>query len=361
MPDYSDDIWTCNSCGAENPDWNGFCPLCQSGRGGYTNFAEQTHESSSEPGNTQTPSTYTDAAVSIDHGMTSHSPPRIAFSFTDVEGSDHRIATRVETPGGLASALPEGHEEPGDQEDNTPANPTRSEFLDLVDYSEFSQGQTQTATEAFVSIVELDRVLGPLYETARNNPKIGARELQRHVRSSLISYAEDLKGEAKNAPELSASRLVRIKAGHAARVISNNDQSTRLHLKVIADESSDEEGGESSLDESQFNDIFAFRSFLTQSNAFTQLRARTELLFATQSSTSVTGNEVVEVARLHPSSEPLRAGLVYTVEKVVFSRVVRLCEFLGCRNPPLAAGWTRIKVECNVSRIELECFGLRSR
>ncbi|KAH6861288.1 hypothetical protein B0T12DRAFT_391093 [Alternaria alternata] len=30
VPDYSDDMWTCpnSNCGAQNPGWHTFCPLC---------------------------------------------------------------------------------------------------------------------------------------------------------------------------------------------------------------------------------------------------------------------------------------------------------------------------------------------
>ncbi|KAB2111365.1 hypothetical protein AG0111_0g952 [Alternaria gaisen] len=28
VPDHSEDMWTCPNCGAENPSWQTFCPLC---------------------------------------------------------------------------------------------------------------------------------------------------------------------------------------------------------------------------------------------------------------------------------------------------------------------------------------------
>ncbi|KAH8641522.1 hypothetical protein IG631_04463 [Alternaria alternata] len=28
VPNHADDMWTCPNCGAENPSWQTFCPLC---------------------------------------------------------------------------------------------------------------------------------------------------------------------------------------------------------------------------------------------------------------------------------------------------------------------------------------------
>jgi hypothetical protein len=146
----------------------------------------------------------------------------------------------------------------------------------------FSTAQILSATEVFVSILREDKGLLPLYDSARNNPRIGAKRLRRKLREIIKTFANNLEGEAKDHLEFSASRLVRFKAHHAARCIASmeftgkqdkNSATKQGRETRIADESSDDEGQQPLVNESEFGDIHAFRLFLTESNAYATLHA----------------------------------------------------------------------------------------
>jgi hypothetical protein len=214
----------------------------------------------------------------------------------------------------------------------------------------FSSEQVQTATKEFISIIQSDQVLKPLYETARNDPRIESTVLRRYVRETLRIYAEDLKGEANDRLELSASQLVRIKAGRAARCICNDELPGHPPARDI-DDNSDEETQERVVDERQFDDPVSFRSFLTQSKAFAKLRVQTESYLIIKAPTLGSNDEIEEAAKQHPGIGTLAKRLSHFLEDVANFILISLPESLQCLETPTEAGWTRIKVECHVSRL----------
>ena len=219
--------------------------------------------------------------------------------------------------------------------------------------SGFSREQVQTATRVFVSVIQSDQVLGPIYKSARNDPTVGPSKLRSYVRATLKAYAENLKTEAKDHLEHTASKLVRVQAGHAARCVSSDNKFTHGPMKDSND-SSDDEFQEQPVDERQFDDdLDAFRSFLTQSNAFAILRDHTQLFFsyqpiitAAESSETHFGEDIPE----HTEGGRSGKGLIRTFKDTVMFMIINILVSLECLEPPLETDWTRIKIECHVSR-----------
>jgi hypothetical protein len=219
--------------------------------------------------------------------------------------------------------------------------------------SGLSRELVEAVTRVFVSVIQSDQVLGPIYESGRNDPAILPRELRRDIYPTLLAYAQDLENEAKNPLEYVASSIVRTGAGHAARCVSGDYKFTHGPTKD-ADDSSDGEVQEQSVVERQFNDdVDAFRSFLIQSNAFATLRTETQLLYPFQPTMTVTesfetyvGEDIPE----HTEGGRSGKGLIRTFNDTAMFMIINLLVSLECLDPPLATGWTRIKIECHVSQ-----------
>ncbi|KAI5374350.1 hypothetical protein J4E82_006920 [Alternaria postmessia] len=199
--------------------------------------------------------------------------------------------------------------------------------------SEISRKQLQIATRVFVSVIQSDQVLGPIYESGRNDPTLEPKILRGYVFETLISYARNLRNEAKDHLEVIASNLVLDQVSHAARCISDDYKWTH-GLTEDADDSSDDEVQGQSVDERQFNDdLDAFRSFLTQSNAFATLRTETQSSYLFRPTVSVTESSETYVG------EDIQDTAMFMVTNLLVS--------LECLEPPLQTGWTRIKIECH--------------
>ncbi|KAB2110275.1 hypothetical protein AG0111_0g1480 [Alternaria gaisen] len=217
-----------------------------------------------------------------------------------------------------------------------------------------SRKQLQIATRALVSVIQSDQVLGPIYEAGRNDPTLEPDELHGYVLKTLVSYAENLKNEAKDRLELTASNLVLYLALHAARCVSGDtgdDYKLPHGLMKDADDSSDDGVQEQPVDGRQFNDdLDAFRSFLTQSNAFTTLRTETQLLYPFQFITSITESSETHVGediQEHIEGGRSGKGLICIFNDIAMFMIRSLLISLECLEPPLETGWTRIKIKCH--------------
>jgi len=233
---------------------------------------------------------------------------------------------------------------------NSSTNSTGTSNTALSKESGFSVEQIETATRAFVSLVQSDQVLRPLYENARNDPSSGASRLQIYVRATLKEYAENLRKEAKDHLEFSASQLVRSKAGHAARCVANDSNSVQQSTKDV-EESSDDEAQERPIDERQFNDdLDTFRSFLTQSKAFAKLRDQTKNIFSPQPDPPAADTNVQEDVQSHPEIGTLGARLMCLSKETTMTMMANLLMSMGFLERPSKTGCTRIIVDCHVSR-----------
>ncbi|CAN9142311.1 unnamed protein product [Alternaria sp. RS040] len=210
--------------------------------------------------------------------------------------------------------------------------------------------QLQAATRVFVSVIQSDQVLGPIYESGRNDPTLEPRTLRGYLFETLITYARNLRNEAKNHPELIASKLVFNQASHAARCITGDYKWTHGPTED-ADDSSDYEVQGQPIDERQFNDdLDAFRLFLTQSNAFVTLRDETQLFYPFQPIITVTENSETHVGGdtpEHTEGGRSEKGFIRILHNTAMFMIITLLVSLECLEPPLETGWTRIKIECH--------------
>jgi hypothetical protein len=147
----------------------------------------------------------------------------------------------------------------------------------------FSAAQILSATRVFVSILEEDEVLAPLYRSARNNPFIGPKVLRRTLRGLIQRFANDLEGEATDHLGFSASKLVRAKAHHAARYIASKENTQQPWQSpanqqssgtTTPDDSSDDEVQNRLVVEKEFDDLHTLRLYLTESGALKSLREK---------------------------------------------------------------------------------------
>ncbi|CAN9081295.1 unnamed protein product [Alternaria alternata] len=212
-----------------------------------------------------------------------------------------------------------------------------------------SRDLVEAVARVFVSVIQSDQVLGPIYESGRNDPAVLPRELRRDIYPTLLAYAQNLENEAKNRLEYIASSIVRTGAGHAARCVSGDYKLTHGPTKDT-DDSSDEVQ-EQPVDERQSDDdLDAFRLFLIQSNAFATLRTETQLLYPFQPTIPVTGGSetyVGEDIQKYTKSSKLGRSLLRTFDDAVMFMVTNLLISLECLEPPLETGWTRIKIKCH--------------
>ena len=148
--------------------------------------------------------------------------------------------------------------------------------------SGFSFEQIQMATRILVLTLQNDELLAPLYESARNNIRIGPKRLRKHIREDIETFAEQLKEEAHDDLQHAACRLVQAKARYAARSIAGG-KDTKDQLPVSGEprdqtsndleDSSEEETADRPVNHTGLEDLEAFRLFLTGSGAYTTLQA----------------------------------------------------------------------------------------
>lgn len=215
-----------------------------------------------------------------------------------------------------------------------------------------SRELVEAVARVFVSVIQSDQVLGPIYESVRNDTAVLPRELRRDIYPTLLAYAQNLENEAKNRLEYIASSIVRTGAGHAARCVSGDYKFTHEPTKD-ADDSSDEVQ-EQPIDERQSDDdLDAFRLFLIQSNAFATLRTETQLLYPSRPIITATEDSETHVGEDIPEhTEGGRSGkvLIRIFNDTAMFIMINLLVSLECLEPPLETGWTRIKIECHVSQ-----------
>jgi hypothetical protein len=276
-----------------------------------------------------------------------HTPSKATWKTTErnVEDVIDGSSTITTTPDPLKSVF------------SAESSGTSIKVLSSWSIRKISRKQLHMATRALVSVIQSDQALGPIYEAGRNDPTLEPNELRGYVLKTLVSYAENLKNEAKDHLELTASNLVLYLALHAARCVSGDtgdDYKLPHGLTKDADDSSGEEVQEQPVDGRQFNDdLDAFRSFLTRSNAFATLRTETQLLYPFQFITSVTESSETHVGediQEHTGSGKLERSPIRTFNNTAMFMIMNLLVSLEFLEPPLETGWTRIKIECHVSQ-----------
>ena len=157
--------------------------------------------------------------------------------------------------------------------------------------SGFTTDEIMTATKKLIVIFQDDTVLKPLYLHALADPAIGPTKLERNLRRLFKQCAYDLEKEAKDRIEYLGARLVSYQARSLAKSVvsrfgDSNPQPVVGDLKVESEESSDEEEQGKTFDDSVFEDLAVFSTFLVESGAFQQLRENVEKFASSKKSQS---------------------------------------------------------------------------
>jgi hypothetical protein len=247
----------------------------------------------------------------------------------------------------------------------------------------FSVAQIHNATRIFVSVLQDDEFLVPLYEMAHKSARIGTKRLRRKLRERVKVFADNLQDEARDHLEFAACRLVRLKARFAAQyIVAHHDldrkclpeQTNQHETSKAAEDTSDEELQEQPLNEREFVDLSAFHMFLTESAALATLRAEMQAFCAMEEKILLIGKRGLDAIDLtlaaksaqkytwhtwHNDLQELhtmivtgleatliaKAALFLTVD-AVFLATDDMLIAIGCLEPPLEEGRTRIRSAC---------------
>jgi len=302
--------------------------------------------------------------------------------------------------------LLEEYDEAMESEPTSPGDPTTKMIEAQTDGgSRSTVEQIQRATCIFVSILQEDQLLIPLYESVCNDPIIGPNKLRRYIRHYLEVFAEQLNKEAKDPIQFAACRLVEAKIRYAAQYLVSgtvmNIQSPepwyqRDEAKEDSTDSSEEETGQRSDEIPELGDLKAFYLFLGNSNAYATLQANIHAFCTVHLEATACIANYVETTSLSDLPSPVtgnsrrtwlrdaknlvygffadylrrfvsaRVGLLGTpmrrynraqginlerlallfITEVAFPLQHNILKALGLLEPPLRRGWTRIWCEC---------------
>lgn len=225
----------------------------------------------------------------------------------------------------------------------------------------YTPAQIAAATRELLQIFQEDEFLKSLYQIAIARTDIGPERLQRNVRRLLKTFARNLQSEAERELERLAARLVFIKAAYVAQSIIENFEIKLLrrepHLQN-KDDSSDDEDDEDPLDEDLIEDLPAFRQFLVGGGAFASYYQQlsrfvlpemflvptgtaAEKQFSDQVSASIVG-ETPERIEEEPWERQNHTDLLNEPQGILADLLIAT----GCLEPPLVAGWTRLRWRC---------------
>ncbi|KAF3035625.1 hypothetical protein E8E11_004888 [Didymella keratinophila] len=241
--------------------------------------------------------------------------------------------------------------------------------------SGYSVAQIDCATKELLHIFLEDKGLVPLYLTAIQRANIGAQRLQRNVRRLLKGFAPTLQSEASQELEVLAARLVALKAAYVARsIVERYEVNLLLDLppkhnqphdlyRDEDDSDQDQETEEGTLDEvvdeDLIEDLFAFRKFLVEGEAFATLRRKLESfvlpkqvenqgypLAKTPLQLDEQASRISVDRRTHMESDLLGT---HTYRKILGrgrETLATLPVAVGILEPPLNFGWVRLRWQC---------------
>lgn len=423
MPDHTSDIWDCpNPFGGcedtENPGWYTHCPICGAPKepdykeSGVDRDLKEEVQSFAHDINDIT-MTDTDMGIralsesiksEVETGMTHYAPRpppepnetmpwlytlhgfgMVRSEIDESRRSDGRL--RDDTVSDVSTDPESSDSGSTAKSSGTSPKSSRTSATSSYKNSGFSVEQIQKATRVFVSILQQNELLAPLYKYARNNTTIGPNKLRRHLRGALKTFASNLEGEANDLFEIQVSSLMHAKAHHAARRLANEeDKSQQLQAPGLDHGQASEELEDSSEDSSEdemmeaddaaeFRDLKRFCLFLTESGAYATLQADIRA-FCTKQLTSPQSLPAIEKSKLLPSVMPknemnhtwhswkedtktLARGLLLGFDRslgakaamfllldLIFLLTDDILIASGWLEPPLEVGWTRIRSDC---------------
>jgi hypothetical protein len=241
--------------------------------------------------------------------------------------------------------------------------------------SGFSVAQIESATKELLQIFLEDKDLVPLYLAAIQRPNVGAQRLQRNIRRLLKGFAQTLRSEASQELEVLAARLVALKAAYVARSITEryednllsdlplrHTQPHDLHREEDEsdqDEIIEEETLEDVVDEDLIEDLFAFRKFLVEGEAFATLRRKLESFVQPKQAEDQSylpeitplrldepAPRISTVSRMHVESDLLDAQIYWKTLRGGRQTLATLLVAAGILEPPLEFGWVRLRWQC---------------
>ena len=388
------EVWNCVQCGREN-EQQAQCLDCMAYRPRDGDWFRRERRPGPFPENpSEAEQTQDTSRVTLLH----QSLKEFLAKSDRSEDTELQTPASVEAADSLLADLKKRQKILEDTDDGASIISTTSDSLDsvfsvessdtlataLTRESGFSDEQIQRAIRIFVLTLQNDELLAPLYEHARNDTRIGPNRLRRHIRGAIKAFAERLREEANDYLQHAASRLVQAKANYAARCIASGDDrlvrspgsGEPLHLSIHdLEDSSEEETVERQVEHTGLEDLYAFRLFLTDSDAYTTLRADI-LAFCTKQSTSPKSLPAVEKSKLLPSvmpknemnrtwhswkedTETLARGLLLGFDRslgakasmfllldLIFLLTDDILIASGWLEPPLEVGWTRLRSQC---------------
>jgi hypothetical protein len=188
-----------------------------------------------------------------------------------------------------------------------------SSASDLSRSSGYSVVQIARATTELLCILQDDQGLVPLYRRAISDSMIGPAKLERNLHRFFKVYAGNLGDLAGDRLEHLASQLVKKQAKLVARSITEKyrEYGTKQEAphqaesssKQEREQSSDEEGEAYSVDETEFQDLVSFRTFLVGSGAFAMLQKDIRSFTLPKSGTNFTSSRALVDKLLNASKE----------------------------------------------------------
>ncbi|RYO08864.1 hypothetical protein AA0119_g1500 [Alternaria tenuissima] len=227
-------------------------------------------------------------------------------------------------------------------------------------HGSLSETQTQSATRVFVSVLQEDQALMSLYESLRNRSDITPRQLQEHIRLSMKTFAKNLSEEAKGFVDISVSSLNDL-ANRATECLAGGecDTDTQDQTEFAEIKTSDESSGQLAR-WPRFVNLYDLRILMTHSNAIRVLRAEANFFCKTESiRPNHGGRRRLTWREWREEIRDLAVGMISGLKLTFISKAALLLMMdafflvtddlfiaMGYLEPPLEAGWTRIRSQC---------------
>lgn len=233
---------------------------------------------------------------------------------------------------------------------DTPREALNQANLDIL--GNFFGMEMEGTTLELKRVLQDDKSLINLYQSAFRNADVGPDRLQRNLRRLIRQMAKNLMVEANGETERQISRFVAKKARIMAHRIVEDLRNTQISIRQQwTNESlgeklkdSESEQGNWSIDETQFEDLTSFRSFLVESNAFQSFHSR---LAAFASPKALQATEAkVENKDAYADYRGLRWSVALSRLGELYMAVVGA---LSSIEPPISSKAVRLRWQC-VSR-----------
>jgi hypothetical protein len=233
---------------------------------------------------------------------------------------------------------------------DTPREPLNQANLDIL--GNFFGMEMEGTTLELKRVLQDDKSLVNLYQLAFKDANVGPDRLQRNLRRLIRQMAKNLMVEANGETERQISRFVAKKARILAHRIVEDLRNTQISIRQQwTNESlgeklkdSESEQGDWSIDETLFEDLTSFRSFLVESNAFQSFHSRLAA-FATPKAVRVTEAKV-ENENAHTDYWGLGWSVALSRLGELYMAVVGS---IGSIEPPISSKAVRLRWQC-VSR-----------